>query len=384
MKYFLHADLDAFYASVEQLNNEEYRGKPVIVGGLPSDRRAVVSTASYEARKYGVHSAMPIVRAYEICPQGIFLRGNMKLYKEKSSEVMDIFSEFTPDLKQISIDEAFLDITGTERLFGAPPELAKKLKKAVCERTGLTVSTGLASNKYAAKIASGISKPDGCFIVENGGEEEFMRSLPVEKIWGAGKKAREKFKRYGYKTCDDIYKISEQTLRSIFGESFGNFLYRAVRGQAAAAFDEVRGPRSMSAEHTFEYDIYDQFAIETAIMNICNKLMFRLLDCQWHSKTVFIKIRYSDFLTESAQETSDHEIVTMNGLFERVCGLFHRKYKRGMGIRLIGAGLMNIETASASAELFDFEDERKKKLEKCIHEINKKFPKSVVKKARLI
>jgi DNA polymerase-4 len=385
MKYFLHADLDAFYASVEQLDNAAYRGKPVIVGGLPGDRRAVVSTASYEARKYGVHSAMPIARAYELCPRGIFLRGNMKRYREKSCEVMNIFSEFTPDVRQISIDEAFLDITGTERLFGPPAVLARKLKSAVHERTGLSVSAGLASNKYVAKIASGMSKPDGCFIVEKGGEENFMRSLPVDKIWGAGRKAQEKFGKYGYKTCDDIYRVSEQRLRSIFGKAFGSFLYRAVRGQEAASFDDLRGSRSMSAEHTFDYDIYDEFAIETAIMKICNKLMYRLLDCRWQSRTVFVKIRYEDFLTESAQETSERAVGTMNDLFERVCALFHRKYKRGRGIRLIGAGLMNLETAGLSpGELFDFEDERKKKLEKCIHEINKKFPNAAIRKARLI
>ncbi|MDR2444632.1 MAG: DNA polymerase IV [Spirochaetaceae bacterium] len=385
MKYFLHADLDAFYASVEQLDNEGYRGKPVIVGGHPGDRRAVVSTASYEARKYGVHSAMPIARAYELCPHGIFLRGNMRRYKEKSREVMDIFSEFTPDVRQISIDEAFLDITGTERLFGPPAELARKLKSAVRERTGLPVSVGLASNKYVAKIASGMSKPDGCFVVEKGGEENFMRSLPVDKIWGAGGKSQEKFKKYGYKSCDDIYKVPEQRLCSIFGKAFGSFLYRAVRGQAAASFDDVRGSRSISAEHTFDYDMYDEFAVETAIMKICNTLMYRLLDCRWQSRTVCIKIRYEDFSTESAQETSERTVGTMNELFERVCALFHRKYKRGRGIRLIGAGLMNLETDGVSTgELFEFEDERKKKLEKCIHEINKKFPNAAIKKARLV
>ncbi|MDR2343505.1 MAG: DNA polymerase IV [Spirochaetaceae bacterium] len=384
-RYFIHADLDAFYASVEQLDNADYRGKPVIVGGLPGDRRTVVSTASYEARSYGVHSAMPIARACELCPQGVFLRGNMKRYKEKSREVMGIFSEFTPDLRQISIDEAFLDITGTEGLFGPPAELARKLKSAVRERTGLTVSVGLASNKYVAKIASGMSKPDGCFVVEKGGEENFMRSLPVDRIWGAGRKAQEKFKKYGYKTCDDIYKISEQRLCSVFGKAFGIFLYRAVRGQAAASFDDIRGSRSISAEHTFDYDMYDGFAVETALMKICNTLMYRLLDLDWQSRTVFIKIRYEDFSTESAQETSEHPVGTMSDLFERVCALFHRKCKRGIGIRLIGAGLMNLETAGSSAgELFEFEDERKKKLEKCIHEINKKFPEAAIKKARLI
>ncbi|MDR3355728.1 MAG: DNA polymerase IV [Spirochaetaceae bacterium] len=385
MKYFLHADLDAFYASVEQLDNAEYCGKPVIVGGLPGDRRTVVSTASYEARRYGVHSAMPVARAYELCPHGVFLRGNMSRYREKSREVMSVLSEFTSDLRQISIDEAFLEITGTGRLFGPPADLARKLKKAVRERTGLTVSAGLASNKYVAKIASGMSKPDGCFIVEAGGEEYFMRSLPVDKIWGAGWKAREKFRKYGLKTCDDIHGISEQRLSSLFGKAFGKFLYRAVRGQAAEAFDDTRRSRSISAEHTFDYDMYDEFAVETAIMKICNTLMYRLLDSRRQSRTVFVKIRYGDFSTESAQETSEHAVGTMNDMFERVCALFRRKYRRGMGIRLIGAGLMNLEADGATpAELFDFEDDRKKKLEKCIHEINKKFPAAAIKKARLI
>lgn len=384
MSYFLHADIDAFYASVEQLDNASYRGKPVIVGGVPGDRRAVVSTASYEARKYGVHSAMPIARAYELCPSGIFLRGNMRRYREKSREVMDIFSMFTPDLMQISIDEAFLDITGTERLFGPPSGLAQKLKNAVHEKTGLTISVGLASNKYVAKIASGISKPDGCFIVENGDEENFMLSLPVDKIWGAGGKTQAQFKKYGYKTCADIYQIKEQILCSIFGKSFGKFLYRAVRGEAAV-FDAIRGTHSISAEHTFEFDVYDEFVIETALMDICDRLMCRLMDSRWQSGTVSVKIRYRDFSTESVQETSEHPVETMNDLFERVRTLFHRKYKHGSGVRLIGARLMNLEPRICSAgELFDFDDERKKKLEKCIHDINKKFPKSAIKKARLL
>ncbi|MDR0624664.1 MAG: DNA polymerase IV, partial [Treponema sp.] len=301
MTCFIHADLDAFYASVEQLDHPEYRGKPVIVGGLPGDRRSVVSTASYEARKFGVHSAMPIVRAYELCPGGIYLRGSMGRYREKSAEVMAVFSNYSPEIKQISIDEAFLDITGTEKLFGPPAEIAKKLKAEVRDKTGLTVSLGIAANKYVAKIASGISKPDGTFIIPPGGEEQFMRSLPVSKIWGAGKKAREQFKIYGFETGDDIYRESLESLTAVFGKAFGLFLYRAVRGEAAAAFDDERGTHSMSAERTFPYDLYDEFTIETELFDICQTIMFRLLDCRWQSKTVFIKIRYNDFSTVSAQ-----------------------------------------------------------------------------------
>jgi DNA polymerase-4 len=385
MSYFLHADMDAFFASVEQLDNPAYRGKPVIVGGLPDDKRSVVSTASYEARKFGVHSAMPIREAYQLCPKGIFVRGNMERYKEKSQELIKLFNEFAPDVRQISIDEAFLDITGTEKLFGPPEELAKKLKQRVREETGLTVSVGLASNRYVAKISSGMSKPDGCFIVENGGEEQFMLGLPVEKIWGAGKKTQELFAKYGYKSCRDIHRQSKQKLVAIFGNAHGQFLYRAVRGEAAELFDTVRGTRSMSAERTFIYDLTDEFEIETALMEICHTLMTRLLDCKWHSRTVFIKIRYADFTTESAQETGTHSVSTMSGLYERILNLFHAKYKKGCSVRLIGAGLHNLETEDSGiqGELFEDKDERKIQLEKCIHEINKKFPNAAIKKARL-
>jgi DNA polymerase-4 len=240
MPYFIHADLDAFYASVEQLDHPEYRGKPVIVGGLPGDRRSVVSTASYEARVFGVHSAMPIAEAVRLCPQGIFLRGNMARYREKSGEIMAIFGGFSPSVQQLSIDEAFLDITGTRGLFGPPDVLADGLKEQVRRETGLTVSVGLASNKYIAKIASGLSKPDGKSIIPPGGEEAFMLSLPVNKIWGAGPKSQELFAVHGFKTCADLHGLSEEALVSIFGDAFGLFLYRAVRGEAAAAFDAER------------------------------------------------------------------------------------------------------------------------------------------------
>jgi DNA polymerase-4 len=381
---FIHADLDAFYASVEQLDHPEYRGKPVIVGGLPGDRRSVVSTASYEARKFGVHSAMPIVRAHELCPGGIYLRGNMRRYREKSAEVMAIFANFSPEVKQISIDEAFLDITGAEGLFGPPAEMAKKIKAEVSGRTGLTVSLGIASNKYIAKIASGLSKPDGTSIIPPGGEEAFMRSLPVSKIWGAGKKTQEQFGVYGFQTGDDIYRQSLEALTGIFGKAFGLFLYRAVRGEPAASFDDERGTHSMSAERTFPQDVYDEFTLETELFDICQTIMFRLLDCHWQSRTLCIKIRYADFSTISAQETLDRPVSTINDMFEHLAALFHRKYQRGRGVRLIGAGLANLETGAPArqGDLFDGAGEKERTLEKCILEINKKFPGAALKKGR--
>ena len=347
MPCFMHADLDAFYASVEQLDHSEYRGKPVIVGGRPGDRRSVVATASYEARVFGVHSAMPVAEAVRLCPQGIFLRGRMDRYREKSREIMAVFDNFSPDVRQISIDEAFLDISGTGGLFGPPAILAKKLQERVRAETGLTVSVGIAENKYIAKIASGLSKPNGLSVVENGGAEAFMRALPVGKIWGAGPRTQELFKKHGLTSGEDLYRLSGNVLAAIFGDALGLFLYRAVRGEAAAAFNEERGSRSMSAERTFAFDLYDTFAMETALFDICQDLMWRLLDCRWHSRTVSVKIRYANFSTESGRKTFENPVRSFNELYERLLGLFHQKYRSGRGVRLLGAGLMNLETRNA-------------------------------------
>ncbi|MDR2767160.1 MAG: DNA polymerase IV [Treponema sp.] len=380
MAFFIHADIDAFFASVEQLDHPEYRGKPVIVGGLPGDRRSVVSTASYEARVYGVHSAMPIVQAVKLCPHGIYLRGSMARYREKSGEVMAVFAAFSPEVQQLSVDEAFLDITGTEKLFGPPRELAYKLKAAVREKTGLTVSAGLASNKYLAKIISGMSKPDGLFMVEAGGEEAFMCSQPVTKIWGAGAKTQEELKKHGFKSCADLHRLSPAMLASIFGNSFGEFLYRAVRGQAASAFDGERGTKSMSAERTFPYDLFDEFEIETQLFNICSELMFRLLHSPYQSRTITIKIRYGeDFSTVGARETFQTAPAAFNELYDRLLALFRRKYETGRGVRLLGAGLSGLEEREAlrQGDLFGEESEKERRLEKSILAINDKFPNAV-------
>ncbi|HRR02984.1 MAG TPA: DNA polymerase IV, partial [Treponemataceae bacterium] len=184
---FFHVDLDAFFAAVEQLDHPEYRGQPVIIAGDP-DKRGVVSTCSYEARKFGIHSAMSSFRAHQLCPQGIFLPGRMHRYHEKSREVMAVLDGFSPDIRQISVDEAFLDMSGTERIFGTPREAALLLKQRVHDQTGLTISVGVAPNRYLAKIASGLSKPDGLTMIEPGEEASFMRARLLKDVWGVGEK----------------------------------------------------------------------------------------------------------------------------------------------------------------------------------------------------
>ncbi|MCR4954373.1 MAG: DNA polymerase IV [Treponema sp.] len=384
--WFLHVDLDAFFASVEQLDHPEYRGKPVIVGGLPEDRRSVVSTASYEARVFGVHSAMPIVQAYKLCPNGIYLRGRMKRYAELSYQIMNIFKEFSPDVIQMSIDEAFIDLTGTENLFGPPEETAKKIKAKVKQETGLTVSVGLASTKYLAKIASAMSKPDGFFFIKHGQEQNFMLNLPLKKVWGIGTKTFEALNRAGINTTRDIYEKSLDILQFMYGKNQGEFLYNVVRGKETNSFDHQTKSHSLSAEKTFAYDLTDIYTIETNILEICHGVMFRLLKENGFSKTVMVKIRYEDFSTVTIQHTEEKNILTVDSFYAAAKNLFEQKFERGRGVRLIGVAFENItkDEKPYQQELFDDGSEKKQKVEKAILQLQKKHPEISVHKARLL
>lgn len=383
---FLHVDLDAFFASVEQLEHPEYRGKPVIVGGLPGDRRAVVSTASYEARKFGVHSAMPLVKAVALCPDAIFVRGNYHRYQEKSQAVMDIFSEYSPDVIQISVDEAFIDLTGTERLFGKAEDVAKRIKDEVREKTGLTVSVGIASTMYIAKIGSGMNKPDGLTIVPEGKEIEFMLSLPLEKVWGVGGKTLSRLLNAGIRTTRDIYCKSESLLISLFGDSTGRFLYEAVRGNSGLTFGGEAKNHSISSETTFDFDLVERYAIDTALMELSINVVFRMMRENVRSRTVALKIRYEDFTTVSIQSTQDRVVMNADDLFARCQALFTKKWESGRGIRLLGVGCENMEDQSSpiQKELFDFGEEKKARVEEAIYKMKNKNPGLEVTKARLL
>lgn len=385
-KVYFHVDLDAFFASVEQKVHPEWKGKPVIVGGLPGDRRAVVSTASYEARAYGVHSAMPLVTAVKLCPNGIYTRGNMKLYQEISEQVMEIFTRYSPEVLQMSVDEAFLDMTGTERLLGKPVDVAKKLKAEVFEKTGLTVSVGVAGTMYVSKIASGYKKPDGLTFVPHGDEEKFMLSLPLDKLWGAGDKTLSHIRSAGLKSMADIYEKSESLLQVMFGSSMGTFLYEAVRGNKGMIFGEEAKNHSLSSETTYDFDLTDIFAIETALMELCENVIFRMHRQNCRSRTVVIKIRYGDFTTVSARETSEWSVNTVDDLFERAKRIFEKKYEAGRGIRLLGVGLSNVESKEEMTQgsLFDFGEEKKTKVEEAVFKLNDKHSEIIVHKARTL
>lgn len=385
-RVFFHVDLDAFFAAVEQLDYPEYRGKPVIIAGDP-DKRGVVSTCSYEARVFGVRSAMSSVRAHKLCPQGIFLPGRMHRYHEKSREVMAVLDQFSPDIQQISVDEAFLDMSGTSRIFGEPCNAAQLLKEAVHNQTGLTISVGVAPNRYLAKIASGLSKPDGLHIIHAGEESSFMKERKLDEVWGVGEKSRDRLSSAGLNTVPDILACPEKLLAGILGPAGASFLYRAVRGIDPGIMSGEPSSRSISAERTFDRDVHEREIIESLLLELSIELMYRLLDDGLYGKTVTLKLRYADFTTVSIQSTGDTAIRDSSDLFERAQELLARKLEHGALVRLVGLAVNRLADKPPAEQLPLFDDgsgKRKQLVEQALHKLEKKRGKRLVTRARLL
>jgi DNA polymerase-4 len=358
-----HVDLDAFFASVELLDDPSLAGKPVIVGALPG-HRGVVSTCSYEARAFGVRSAMPIAEAYRRCPQGAFLSPRMERYVELSDEVMGIFASFTPGVEQLSIDEAFLDMTGTERLWGPPEEAARLLKRKVRERTSLGISVGIAPNRYVAKIASALRKPDGLVCVEEERVEAFMLELPLSKLWGAGEKTQERFRELGIGCTAQLAGLGEAQLKSLFGSAGGSFLYAAVRGRDVGGFGaaepggRARGSRSISAETTFERDSSDREQAEDVLFALAGELAYRLWAEGSSSKCLSLKLRFHDFTTISRSLTRSSRYRSSDEVFKDALALLGKAWDGRTAIRLLGLRLVELDEQDAQGELFQDDDER--------------------------
>jgi DNA polymerase-4 len=383
---FFHVDLDAFFAAVEQLDHPEYRGQPVIIAGDP-DKRGVVSTCSYEARKFGIHSAMSSFRAHQLCPQGIFLPGRMHRYHEKSREVMAVLDGFSPDIRQISVDEAFLDMSGTERIFGTPREAALLLKQRVHDQTGLTISVGVAPNRYLAKIASGLSKPDGLTMIEPGEEASFMRARLLKDVWGVGEKSRERLANAGLRTVEDILACPEKLLGGILGDAGASFLYQAVRGIDPGIMSGETASRSISAERTFDRDIHDTEVLESMLLELSIELMYRLLDEELYSKTVTVKIRYADFTTVSIQSTGENAVRDSSDLYSRARALMRKKLEPGALVRLIGLAVNRLDDKPPMEQLSLFDDgstKKKRLVEQALHKLEKKRGKRLITRARLV
>ena len=307
----MHVDMDAFFASIEQLDHPEYKGHPVIVGGLSS--RGVVATCSYEARKFGVHSAMPISRAKKLCPDGIYVYPRMDRYKEVSHQIFSIMKEFTPYIEPLSIDEAFLEVSGMSTMYSGPKALGRAIKDRVYEKTGLIISAGLAPNKFLAKLASDLDKPDGLVVIPYGREKDILAPLPIKRIWGVGPHTEKRLKAGGFHLISHIQALpNERSLIPIVGNQ-ARRIWELANGIDERPVETDRKIQSIGAEETYEEDLVDGSAIELEFRYFANRLSKRLRKRNLLGHTVSIKVRYDDFTTVSRQKRldtpSDHERV---------------------------------------------------------------------------
>jgi DNA polymerase-4 len=380
-----HVDLDAFYASVEQRDDPSLKGRPVIVGAAPG-HRGVVSACSYEARRFGIHSAMPISQAVRRCPQGVYLPVRMERYLRVSREVMAILAGFTPHLQQISVDEAFLDLTGTERLFGPARRTAERIKARVREATGLTITVGIGPNKYIAKLATNSGKPDGLVEVTPERAEAFLDGVALKDLWGIGEKTLQRLTELNITSVRQLRGLPQPELARLLGNGAAGFLSSVAKGSDPGIFAEEPHSRSLSSETTFERDRKDRTGIERILLELCHQVMFRMIEEGWKSKTVALKLRFHDFTTVSAQKTLKHWVSSAEELHAVARELLSSRWSGGTPVRLVGIGCSNLSPVDAQDQLELFADgyARKKKAEEAVFRLRRKMGDATVTKASLL
>jgi DNA polymerase IV len=347
---FLHVDMDAFFVSVELLEHPELRGKPVVVGGQPN-RRGVVSAASYEARRYGIHSAMPLRTAGKLCPHAVFLEGRHDLYAEWSDRIATILSRFSPMVEMASIDEAYLDLSGTGRLHGPPLAAAHALLTEIGAKTGLPCSAGLAGTRLVAKVASDQAKPRGLVWVPAGAESKFLGSLSVRRIPGIGRVTQAALQAMGVETVAQLASIPEERLQEVFGR-WGAALYRKARGEDSYEFVIDAEPKSISHSHTFGSDTCDRAALESMLSRLCQKGAKRLRDASLDTSTVTLRIRYSGFQTVTRSHTLSEPTHLDPVLLATLRRLFENHWDR-RPVRLIGIEFGTLSHGANQIALFD-------------------------------
>ena len=380
MRTILHADMDAFYASVEVLDNPSLRGKPVIVGGDP-DARGVVSAASYEARTFGVHSAMPLRTAARLCPHGVFLPGRFDRYRELSRQVMRIFASYTPLVEPISLDEAFMDVTASRAAFGDGETIARALKKRVLAEAGLVVSVGVATNKLCAKIGSDLRKPDGLVVVAPGDEATFLAPLPVSRLWGVGPQSRQALADYGVTTIGQLAAVSEGTLRRRFG-THGVELRLRAQGVDPARVVSSQAPKSIGHELTFNHDVTDPARLDATLLDLAESVASRLRHHHMAAGGVQLKLRYEGFDTITRQAPLGHQARDSEPLYELGVALLHKALGSDRAVRLIGLTAINL-TDVQQLTLFDAPD-RTDRIAQSIDAVRERFGEKAITRARLI
>lgn len=378
----IHCDLDAFYAAVEQRDNPSLKGRPVIVGGRP-DSRGVVATCSYEARVYGVKSAMPLAEARRLCPEAVFLPVDMKRYGEASRQVFEIFSRFTPDIEPLSIDEAFLDVTGSLSIFGSAEKIAWDIKKAVLNEAGLIISTGISYNKFLAKLATDLGKPDGMKIIRREEATHVLSLLPVSRLWGVGTKTQQILKRMGIETIGDLAVTPPDILEKHLGQA-GMFFRELAHGIDNRKVETDREVKSMGREITFDEDIDDRHQLEACLLQFSYLLGRRLRRTKLEARTVTIKVRYHDFKTVNRSKTLDGYTASSTVLYETALFLL-RKLGKGRGrIRLIGLSVSNLRSFEVLEQFSLFKNESVSRSEELLDQINDRFGENTIITANLL
>jgi DNA polymerase IV len=382
----LHVDMDAFYAAVEQRDHPEYRGKPLIVGSDPKNGkgRGIVATCSYEARRFGVHSAQPISQAWQRCPGGIYVPPDMAKYVSTSERIMSILIEFTDLMEQVSIDEAFLDVTGSRRLFGSGQEIAVRVKERIFGQQRLTASVGVASNKFVAKIASDLRKPDGLVVVEQGKEREFLEPLPIARLWGVGSKTEAVLKKMGIEQIGQLTQAPRSDLLRRFGQS-GEHLWELAHGIDERPVSPEEGYKSIGHETTFERDTCDAELLHNTLLELTGKVAQRLRSHQAQAQTIAIKFREKDFTTYTRRTTLSEPVDTSERIFPVALKLMRSLLRQGTPVRLIGVYASNLKTEqSGQLPLFSPVPPKDRKLAAALDDITRRYGDNAITRATLV
>lgn len=377
----LHVDMDAFFASVAERDNPELKGKAVVIG---MGARGVVSAANYEARKFGIHSAMPVGRARRLAPHAIFLPVDMARYQEVSGHVMEIFQSFTPWVEPISLDEAFLDVTGSQKLLGSGREIAVAIRKKVEEQEGITCSVGIAPSKFIAKLASANCKPNGMLEITADRILTFLHPLPIQAMWGVGPKTAEVLERLGLRTIEDIAKLPRATLIRALGEANGASLYELAWGRDYRDVTPDEPDRSISAAETFAQDLDNPEEILTEFLRLTERATARLRDRDSFAKTISIKVRFADFSTINRSKTLPLPIDSTHDVYEVVKGLYQALRIERARLRLVGVALENLSQAAPHQMMLGEREVGWRQAEGAIDQARARFGKGSVRPARLI
>ncbi|OHB32519.1 MAG: hypothetical protein A2X84_04445 [Desulfuromonadaceae bacterium GWC2_58_13] len=378
----IHLDMDAFYASVEQQDHPELRGRPVIVGG--GRNRGVVAACSYEARPFGVRSAMPISRALRLCPEAVLRPVRMARYQQVSRQVFAIFARYTDRIEPLSVDEAFLDVAGCGRLFGTAVEIAKRIRREVRDELGLAVSAGVAPNKFLAKLASESAKPDGLLEIAPEKVDDFLLPLPVERIWGVGAKAAQQLHRYGCRTVADLRLLSEMQLKGMFGV-WGENLYRLARGEDSRTVEVDQPSKSFGAEETFASDLRRLEDLRRELLGQAEKVAARLRRHGLEGRTLTVKVRFDDFETLTRRLTLPEPSANGMTLYRAGIELLQRTDAGTRPVRLLGLSVGGLEPAGqGQASLFpDAGSQRLAEIDRAVDKLSERFGSGRVRRGTL-